>query len=195
MTVVGGVVPEGYDDYARIYHKIERQAPDQSWEPVRWADIAQERNIPIHPGMTYEEIAGSRDGAPRDHLQADEYETLLPILKQHTTTPDSIYVAIWNGRNTLDNHEPRVQLSFRDADYVLLHGTLDDSIQFLTGLWEEMYSNAPDVMWPEDRAWVYGSDIDSNDTCIAASQACIAAILAIPTLETLRTDLTDRVIW
>ncbi len=204
-TVVGSLVPEGYDAYARIYHRAEKRAPDGSWEPVRWSTLAQENGVDVYPAMLFYEVAGSGPdyrGFPKGisrpswSLEGDEFEALIRTLRDFTATPDRLYFAMWNGRGILEDHEPKVQLSFRDADYVLLKGSLDTAMRFLglieDGLW---YNQAPDLMWPEDRAWVFSSSIDSLDSCVAGSRECIDEVLAIPELEVLRTELTDVVSW
>lgn len=42
---------------------------------------------------------------------------------------------------------------------------------------------SPNLWWPEDRAWVVGTDIDGDDTLVAGSHTMIDAILAHPDLE------------
>ena len=204
-TSVGGVVPEGYGSYARIYHRAERRAPDFRREPVRWSTLAQEKGVDVYPAMLFYEVAGcdpNYRALPKEirrpylSLENDEFEALVRALRDFTATPDQLYVAMWTGRGILEDHKPKVQLSFRDADYVLLKGSLDSVMQFLGWIEDDLwYAQAPDLMWPEDRAWVFSSDIDSLDSCVAGSRDCIDAVLAIPELEVLQTELTDVVSW
>ncbi len=55
---------------------------------------------------------------------------------------------------------------------------------------------SPNLWWPEDRAWVVGTDIDGDDSLVACSHAAAEAILASHDLdaETVAADdpLTER---
>ena len=181
--IVGCLVPEGYDAYARIYHKAERQqASDGSWEPVRWSTLARENGKAVHPAMTFKEVVGeyayylTRPGKihrPHLSMESDEFGPLVEVLKRHTTTPDQLYVAIWDGRSDFEGENARrlygwlarwrikkakVQLSYRGkADYILLKGSLDDVMLFFGKIGKWWYEMPPDIMWPEDRAWCFSS--------------------------------------
>ena len=176
-----------------------------SWEPVRWSTLAQENGVPVHPAMLFYEVVGSDPNyrtlpnglsRPSWSMQDDEFEALVRVLRDFTATPNQLYVALWHGRGILEKHQPQVQLSFRDPDYILLKGSLDTVLQFLGYIESGLhYGQAPDLMWPEDRTWVFASDIDTFDSCVAGNQECIETVLAAPELEVLRTELTDVVCW
>jgi hypothetical protein len=51
---------------------------------------------------------------------------------------------------------------------------------------------SPNLWWPDDRAWVVGTDIDGNDTIVAGSHDAIDAILAHPDLDATRTSADDQ---
>ncbi len=42
---------------------------------------------------------------------------------------------------------------------------------------------SPNLWWPNDRAWVVGTDVDGDDTLVAGSQTLIDAILVHPDLD------------
>jgi hypothetical protein len=46
---------------------------------------------------------------------------------------------------------------------------------------------APDIWWPDDRAWVLGSDTDLDTTYVACSIECAEALLRHPHLECMPT--------
>ena len=212
---VGWLAPEGYDAYARLYHMAAIQAPDKSWEPVRWSQLAQENNKAVHPAMTFREVANLAIGEhikglaePDRWLNKRECHALLDVLKQFTTTPERCYFAVWRGYGLFDGQHGRrlfgwqaeewvgkalVQLSRREADYILLRGPLDAMPDFHGWLGDRWFGQTPDIWWPEDRAWCVSSDIDTLDTCVAGSQDCISAVLDAPELETFRTTLDDTV--
>ena len=51
---------------------------------------------------------------------------------------------------------------------------------------------SPNLWWPDDRAWVVGTDIDGDDTLIAGSYGVIDAILAHPDLDARRVHADDQ---
>ena len=208
---VGWLAPEGYDAYARIYHKAEIQAPDMSWEPVRWSELAQANNRPVHPEMSFREVAGlERDehrwGLREPDLSMDDVEcsALMNVLRRFTTTPERCYFAVWDGYGGLEQlfgklagfriGRAKVQLSFRGPDYFLCSGPLEAVMDFQGSIGSDWwFGQAPDVWWPEDRAWCVSSDIDADVTCLAGSRGCIEAVLDTPELEALPTQLTHVV--
>ena len=52
-----------------------------------------------------------------------------------------------------------------------------------------VWSNSPNIWWPEDRAWCVATDIDLCYTYIGGSRECIEAILSTPDLEALPATL------
>jgi hypothetical protein len=52
---------------------------------------------------------------------------------------------------------------------------------------------APDIWWPDDRAWVLGGDTDPDTTYVACSGRCTEALLSHPQLECLPTRPEHRV--
>jgi len=48
------------------------------------------------------------------------------------------------------------------------------------------------LVWPEDRAWCVGSEIDFDSTLVAASEECIAGLLSEDGLEFVRVGPDDR---
>jgi hypothetical protein len=50
----------------------------------------------------------------------------------------------------------------------------------------------PNLVWPDDRAWCVGSEIDFDSTLVACSEECAAAILANDELEALPINAEDR---
>ena len=56
-VLAGEIIPEGFDSYARVFHPAELQRPDQSWEKVRWSDVAGWNGKVVHPQMQFHRIA------------------------------------------------------------------------------------------------------------------------------------------
>ncbi len=208
MTV-GRFVPEGYDAYARIFHRAKVQAPDMSWEPVRWSELARANNKAVHPEMVFREVAGLERGEHRRGLSEPdrwmdqaECSALMNVLRQFTTTPERCYFAVWHGYGSIEQlfgelaglriSKAKVQLSFRGPDYFLCSGPLEAVMDFHGWIGDMWFGQTPDIWWPEDRAWCVSSDVDTMDTCLAGSPGCIAAVLDAPELEALPAQLTTR---
>lgn len=51
---------------------------------------------------------------------------------------------------------------------------------------------SPNLWWPDDHAWVVGTDIDGDDTLVASSYEVVDAILAHPDLNATRADADDQ---
>ena len=213
MTV-GWLVPEGYEAYARIYHKAEIQAPDMSWEPARWSELARANNRSVHPEMSFREVAGLERGEhrmglsePRRWMDEAECSALMNVLSRFTTTPERCYFAVWHGYGGMFSKEhceqlfgksaasrlsrATVQITFRNPDHILFSGPLEAVMDFQGWMGDRWFGQAPDVWWPEDRAWCVASDIDADVTCLAGSRGCIEAVLVTPELEALPAQLTD----
>lgn len=124
-------------------------------------------------------------------LQPAEAQTLLPILRAHTGTPDRCYFGLWEGfghqdLNALVASFPRLELPKRA--YLLFQGTLE------TFPWFDISSRqSPNLWWPKDHAWVVASEIDAYDTYVAGSEACIAQVMKEPALEVFPASVNARV--
>ena len=105
-NLVAGQVPRGYEAYARIFHPA--MGPDG--QPVRWAQIAARRGTTMHALAQFAALSGiGEDGGPLaedswegeapgwDGLGAAELRAMAPLLAAHTTTPEQIHLALWNG--------------------------------------------------------------------------------------------------
>ena len=105
---VGGLVPYGFEAYARILHP--------AWEagdrPVTWAEVAAWSGRAVHPRAQFEAIATPAAGAGRTARpwQGDPDPGTLPpvllsalgdILAAHTGTPDHCWFSVWDGYTRL----------------------------------------------------------------------------------------------
>lgn len=220
QVTVDCVIPEGFEAYARIYHMAERQLPDGSWEPLRWATVAEWYGTVVHPSMTFREIARLKLGGPgvpdekpppglstpHRELRDDECRSLMGILEGFTGTPGDCFFALWQGYGILEGRNRWVlfgnewerhvkkavtRLPKRGEPYLVFSGPLDSVMAFYGYVGERHCGIPPNLWWPEDRAWCVASDIDTHDTIVGGSLACIDAVLGNPDLESLPTVLTD----
>lgn len=103
---VGGVVPRGFEAYARILHPIEAYRGDETarW---RWAEVAERTNRTMHPLVQSRRLFGPEpyqveftDGwAPNlpseGSLDPDLLATLTAHLRRHGD--DTVTLGIWDG--------------------------------------------------------------------------------------------------
>lgn len=87
------------------------------------------------------------------------------------------------------------------TEYVLMETSLDELSDpgwvFKAGLgWVEGHDGLfPQFFWPEDRAWVIGTDIDFTFTIVGGSRRLIDAILADGLFEALEVHEDDDLTW
>ena len=116
---VSSLVPSGFEAYARVFHPAEKVTctadADQSStsKPLRWADVAELTGRTPHQLMQWASIQGSHPEL-RDYtalkagdvyiraplggsLPLELAQTLWPILRQHTSTPNECFFAVWEG--------------------------------------------------------------------------------------------------
>ena len=224
QSTVGCIIPEGFEAYARIYHRARYLGPEGCWDPLRWATVAEWYGTVVHPAMTFREIARLKLGGPGvpdqkpppglsrplPELNDSECRSLIGVLKDFTGTPGKCYFALWRGYGVLEGRDRWVifgnewerhikkavtRLPERGEPYLIFNGPLDSVMAFYGYVGERPWGIPPNIWWPEDRAWCVASDIDSLDTIVGGSQACIDAVLGSPDLETLPTELSDEVNW
>jgi hypothetical protein len=154
----------------------------------------------------YAEIIHDREAnAPPSALSQDDLRLLVNVLRRHTATPDDCFFGQWtvwgylprptrtwtfaDGIAYAREPEPRVeQTDLRALDeplhlatdytYRLFSGPLDAAQ--MVGHWpnEHLFdAHAPDLIWPQDRAWCVRRDGDS-DTIVAGSPTLIHDLTA-----------------
>lgn len=113
--------------------------------------------------------------------------TIAEVLRHHTSTPDHVYVAIWEGHgypsHGLD-HILRFASGEGHRDYYLLEGPLSALADLV---WpNEPYHQwrQPDLWWPADRAWIVCTDVDVWCNYVAGTQALVDEVAAAVTTET-----------
>jgi hypothetical protein len=120
FPVVGGVIPAGFEAYARILHRARRVEDDVG--TLRWADLARERGKVMHPAVSFEVLVGARgpeeapdwdDLVPLEEPSEAEIAELARVLTPRTSTPGTAWFALWAGYGSYgpstgpDDHLPR----------------------------------------------------------------------------------------
>jgi hypothetical protein len=222
---LGEFVPDGFDAYARVLHPSYRQH-DNHLVPIRWADLASSTGTTFHRQVQWNNIAGRRSWLNRPlegSLPRALAERLVAVLAAHTSSPDVVWFAIWEGFGGLRF------LSDDSSSYVVLkrqrfpslsrlrirfsryHRPVPPAPRFhLPGRsyylfrgpvggasesFERRSSQSANLWWPDDHAWVVATEIDLNSTYIGGTQACIDTILASPAFEAVPADIHDKVGW
>ncbi|HWK91361.1 MAG TPA: hypothetical protein VNR17_03770 [Luteimicrobium sp.] len=119
--VVGGIVPRGFEAYARVLHPVTAHVPtigtDVPPETLRWSEVAalssRRPRAVVHPLVQWSSIAGDPYGdvaltdgrvasAPPDGaLDARSLGRLARLLAGATTQPDRLTAGVWNGYGVL----------------------------------------------------------------------------------------------
>ena len=204
-TLVGRIIPEGFEAYARIFHPAKQyNAAERSWSKVSWATVASWNGKVVHPQMEFSPIANldplryddpSWGDRPEDGvLPEDECRHLLGVLKEFTSTPKRCYFAVWEGYGGFDDRlyrgAAKLDPPHLSRAYYIFRGPLDGVLSFYEWLF---FHQSPNIWWPEDRAWCVATDIDFNNTFVGGSAACIERVLAHPELEALPIAIDARV--
>jgi len=204
---VTGVVPSGFEAYARILHPVD--------DDTRWATVARELGTLVHPLVQWHRLVRSTDpfnasdGSWPDkpevgNLAPHHLQALLAVLDRHTRTPDRCWFCTWDGYGWV-NGSPAVailgstdpippgvtpealaaeRVDLPGRTYLLGTGPLEAAAGngwHVTPDWFQPQS--PNLFWPEDRAWFVGTEIDFDSTLVAGSRQLIAELVNDTTLE------------
>jgi hypothetical protein len=191
---VDSLVPEGFDDHARVFHPANRDG-----HPVTWRGIAEATGRKVHAEMQFGNIAGAWRESPRrdlwtsppatGRLPPDLARELVAVLRSQTTTPQRCWFAVWEGWGGLKPGTPR--FDHPNRRYYLALGTVDDAAS--TVYVPQWVHQSASMWWPEDRAWFVATEVDLDSTYLAGTNACVDAVLAHPRIEALRARLSDGI--
>lgn len=203
-TRVCAVVPTGYQTYVRIFHHATEQVGTE-WIALRWSEVARRTGRKMHAAVQFQRFGWPQE--PRDGgLDRPEAAALVTVLRDHTSTPDSCWLAIWNGYGFLSGAVATVVAQKRgyrgrlqrnrpaeESDLGLPPGLGEAPTVSLPGRRYFLYRGAIDVVlrfeffaglpqtpnlwWPEDRAWFVASEIDFDSTVVGCTRSCAEALL------------------
>lgn len=216
---VAGTVGTGYPAYARVFHPL-----DDGPHPPRWAQVATQHGRTMHPSAQWEHISSTV--APTDtmsrgrgfpgepdigNLHPEALTVLCTILRDHTTTPDDCWFAVWDGwgwqhpeahsimqftrddapappiaqapaAKRLNLAAPKFSLAHRD--YYLFNGPVEDATRigdWVTAEWFDPQS--PSIFWPTDHVWCVATEIDFDSTLVGGTPDLINAVVESSNLE------------
>ncbi|GAA4115680.1 hypothetical protein GCM10022249_18210 [Enteractinococcus coprophilus] len=216
---VRSVIPEGFESHTRLLHPVQKGE-----ELVRWSHVAAWSQMPVTNDVQFHDIALPRQrpagpapwdsaGPTEGALDASDAAHLVSTLREHTTSPEHCWFALWDGYGWDDAarfeligegapaHQsappidpvpievrdgPRVELPERT--YLLYTGPVEAALLFL-----EEYQQTPNLWWPADHSWCVASEIDLAWTYLAGPVSLVDQVLADHTLEALPAAPQDRV--
>ena len=212
---VHGVIPAGFEAYARILHPAESDAG----ELARWSEVAAACGKVAHPLMQFHTLVGvvpteyEVDSAQwtgtvpdNGNLEPESLAALVDVLARHTA-PQRCWFCLWDGygspfgtqRSTGDeapriNFDARVELPQRN--YVLFAGSLEAALEI--GHWPTknwFLPHSPNICWPDDVSWCVATEVDLFCTYVGGSRALIDELLAAERLEVWAAHLEDPVAY
>lgn len=193
---VGSVAGYGFEAYVRILHP--RPTGDGPWERRRWSDVAAAAGKVMHPLVQWERLLDLDEprGGTSDvgHLDPQVLAALAPVLAARTATPHDALAAFWVGGTgqglvgrsvTIDRYE-----------YILVE---TDTAELAEPGWGRRLGFAmdepPQVLWPEDHAWVLATEIDWDSTIVGGSLTLVDSILSDGRFEAYRVDEDSDLSW
>lgn len=200
---VRAVVPAVYAAYGRLIHPAYEPI-DGAWQRVQMSNIARPEDHLWRPpsylwvmttGLPIADMAAPFDylGARRGTPDPDDLTNLIDILAAHTSTPDQIWGLAWPGWGVhpecdwLEAETPKVRVAHDD------HGLMQGPLSAVPTV-ASLLTYAPSYWWPQDRAWVVGSQMEDLSTYIAADARCIEALIAAERIDVVE-SAPDDLVW
>ena len=185
------------DPLWRELHELDEQRMAAPGSTLRtWHEIAAENGKIAHPQMEWHQISTPTVDDERFfswgwEMEPEEVATLAATLRPFTATPDSCFLAIWEGYG-MEAIESRRGSAFLlgPHEHLVFRGTLADAS---SDAWNEAFNHPPTFWWPEDRRWCVGFDIDFDTTFVGGSAELVRALVDSDELEALEIGADARV--
>lgn len=218
------LVPPVFEAYGRILHGVQGPRPE---DPVAetWAATARPRGVVLLPETRSEDVFGGWPKADMS-LTWSELAALVPMLRRHTSTPETCSFCVWEGYASIfSGSGGNLYRELRDGPVmewrlrwaarkkatkqarferrllrrfgrvgILRHGKGDPpgrSYLLFTGPVEiaarilQTWGQAPNLWWPEDRAWFVHTEVDGFDSYVGGSRALVDELTTSPSIECL----------
>ena len=193
---VGSVAGYGFEAYARILHP--RPTGGGAWERRRWSDVATAAGKVMHPLVQWERLLDLDEprGGTSDvgYLDPQVLAALAPLLRVQTATPDDALAAYWvggTGRGLVGR-----SVTIDRYDYVLAQTGTAELAELGWGRHIGFRTDEPpQLLWPEDHAWVLATEIDWDSTIVAGSRTLIDSILTDDRFEAYPVDENSDLSW
>jgi hypothetical protein len=163
-------------------------------EPIRWHTLADDPGVAelgkrsqTRDGLVHAFATQSGLGGNAGELDAVTAAGLVDVLGRSTTTPDDVFVAVWEGWGDVppQRFPGAARLNTPSRGHFLLRGPLTGVLVSVTasgfdrptaGLW-----------WPADLAWFVATEIDLEWTFVAGDTELVERLLDDERLEVIRT--------
>lgn len=209
LGTVASVVPGGFPAYARVLHPADE---DVRWEQVA-ADtgrlvhpLVQWHRLVGSDDPVNADGADWPGGAPRTgELEPVSLAALLAVLRRHTSTPRACWYCLWEGWGWLRGSPsvavlgsaepvppafpaevldgPRVRHPL-GRDHLLFSGPLESVLELGHHTRPDWFiPQSPQLLWPDDRAWCVGTEIDFDSTLVAGTAELVDDLLTADGLE------------
>jgi hypothetical protein len=194
---VGSVAGYGFEAYGRILHPRPPTGAG-TWDQRRWADVAATAGKVMHPLVQWERLLGHDEprGGTSDvgYLGPQVLAALAPLLGRATTTPGDALAAYWVGGTgqVLTGRSASIDR----YDYVLAQTDTAELAEPGWGLRLGLrIDDPPQLLWPEDHAWVLATEIDWDSTIVAGPRELVDAILTDSRFEAYPVDEDSDLSW
>lgn len=185
---VQALLPAGFEAYVRLLHPSE--PADGRFE--RWAEVAQRSGRTLHPLARFEEVAGPGDEPPwQGSLPEHVLAALCTVLATETSTPRQCLFGLWEGWGWLHDEGPLVRLAGRA--YALYEGPIEAAMALGDRSAGVFFPQAPNLWWPQDRAWCVATDVDLDSTYLGGSARLAERLAGEPLFEVFPVALDDRI--
>lgn len=183
---VASLVPQSLEAVAQVLHPWPLEG-----RRATWREVAQE-----HGYGSVRELDQTRSGhtlpvandigtSPTEgDLDDDTAAVLVEVLKEATSTPHEVYVAIWEGWGDIppDRFPGAARITTPGRGHFLLRGPLHGVLHSVS-ISRAGGRPAAGLWWPADRAWFVATEIDFQWTFVAGRQELIDTLIADPRLE------------
>ena len=184
---VRDLVP-GFEAYVRLFNSIS-----VGGAALRREEVAALNGRTFHPKVLLHDVFPLPERGDRPVVRGwssqpctRQWDALGRVLRRHTTS-HTFFIGSWIGTGLPKEADRQTLLQLPNREYCVVEVPID--------AWSTIVHRRPNpfnIVWPEDRAWFFNSDIDSPETYLAATAAAAQDLLRDPELETAVADLDDR---
>ena len=199
---VADIAATGFEAYVRVCHPAERDG-----RRYLWADVAKETGRTAHALMQWHAIVGATDYLNKQdsqwpgqnprvgQLESNALAPICEVLARHTSATHCS-MGVWEGYGFIDPgtgfttsrsssaNRPRAfsrnrpTLTLWGRSYYIFQEALLTAVEMA-----DRWNQSPNVIWPTDRAWFLGTEIDFDSTLIGGSDALAQDLLTAPDID------------
>ena len=187
---VGAFVPASFPAVCQVLHPWL----GSDGVPIRWQTVADDPGVAelaeryqTRDGMVQAFAEQSGLGGSPGELDAVTAAGLVEVLGRSTTTPDDVFVAVWEGWGDVppQRFPGAARLVTPGRGHFLLRGPLTGVLLSVAA--SGFDRPAAGLWWPADRAWFVATEIDLEWTFVAGNTELIERLQQDPRLEVVET--------